>query len=198
VNERTRFAALKRGLHIAAALLCCATPAAAQAVAERLKPCLDCHGESGTSAKPEVPSLGAQPAYFMLIQLFMFRERLRNVEPMTGMLKGATDDDLRRMADAIAQLPPPQPDASPLDPAHVARAQALVAEHRCNFCHDENYSGEQSVPRLAGQREDYLLMALRSYKDNSRRGYEAQMANVVEPLTDADFADLAHYLARVK
>jgi len=185
-----------RGLAITAMLVCAATAAAAQTPAERLAPCLACHGESGTSSRPDVPSLGAQPAYYLLIQLFMFRERLRPIEPMTQMLEGASDDDLRAMADAIARLPAPQPDASPVDPARVARAQELVAQHRCNFCHNADYAGEENVPRIAGQREDYLVKALRGYKDNTRRGYDAQMADVVEPLTEADIADLAHYLAR--
>ena len=189
---------LKRGLVIAAALVCLAAPARAQTIAERLTPCLACHGESGTSAMPEVPSLGAQPAYFLLIQLFMFRERLRPIEPMTSMLKGVSDDDLRRMADAIATLPPPKPEASPADPERVKRAEELVAQHRCNFCHNGNYEGQENVPRIAGQREEYLIKALRGYKDNTRRGYDAQMADVIEPLTDAEFADLAHYLTRLK
>jgi cytochrome c553 len=42
------------------------------------------------------------------------------------------------------------------------------------------------------------LKPLRGYKDNSRRGYNTQMADMVEPLADADFADLAAYLARAK
>jgi cytochrome c553 len=58
--------------------------------------------------------------------------------------------------------------------------------------------GGQNVPRLAGQREDYLLKALRGYKDNSRRGYDAAMAEVVYPLQDADLVELAYFLARVK
>lgn len=189
---------LKRGLAIAAALVCVGTSARAQTVAERLAPCLACHGESGTSSTPDVPSLGAQPAYFLLIQLFMFRERLRPIEPMTSMLKGVSDDELRRMADTIAKLPPPKPDASPADPERVRRAQELVAQHRCNFCHNGNYEGQENVPRIAGQREDYLLKALNGYKDNTRRGYDAQMSDVIEPLTDAEFADLAHFLARLK
>jgi cytochrome c553 len=189
---------LKRGLVIAAALVCVATPAVAQTIAERLAPCLACHGESGTSSTPDVPSLGAQPAYFLLIQLFMFRERLRPIEPMSQMLKGASDDDLRSMADAIAKLPPPKAEASPADPDRVARTQDLVAQHRCNFCHSGDYSGQQNVPRIAGQREDYLIKALRGYKDNTRRGYDAQMTDVVEPLTDAEFTDFAYFLARLK
>ena len=170
----------------------------AQTIAERLAPCLACHGENGTSSTPDVPSLGAQPAYFLLIQLFMFRERLRAIEPMTQMLKGVSDNDLRAMADAIAKLPPPQADAGPANPARVARAREMVAQHRCNFCHNGDYSGQENVPRIAGQREDYLIKTLREYKSNSRRGYDAQMSDVVEPLTDADFADFAHFLARLK
>jgi cytochrome c553 len=54
------------------------------------------------------------------------------------------------------------------------------------------------VPRLAGQREDYLVKALRGYKDNSRRGYDASMADVIEPLTDEQMLDMAYYLARVR
>jgi cytochrome c553 len=189
---------LKRGFVFAAALVCIATAAAAQTMAERLAPCLACHGETGTSSTADVPSLGAQPAYFLLIQLFMFRERLRPIEPMSSMLKGVSDDDLRRMADAIAKLPPPLADASPVNPERAARTQELVAQHRCNFCHNGDYSGQENVPRLAGQREDYLIKALRGYKDNTRRGYDAQMSDVVEPMTDEEFADLAHVLARLR
>jgi cytochrome c553 len=39
---------------------------------------------------------------------------------------------------------------------------------------------------------------LRGYKDNSRYAYDAQMADVVYPLKDEDFADLAYFLARLK
>ena len=97
VSPRGTFARILACLQIAAlpiaAFVFLLTPATAQTIAERLAPCLACHGENGTSTTPDVPSLGAQPAYFMLIQLFMFRERLRNVEPMTAMLKGISDDD---------------------------------------------------------------------------------------------------------
>lgn len=196
MNETRQW--LKRGLLIAAALVSVATAATAETIAARLAPCLACHGDSGTSSTPDVPSLGAQPAYFVLIQLFMFRERLRPIEPMASMLKGVSDNDLRAMADAIAKLPPPKADTNPVDPARATRAEEAVAQHRCNFCHSGDYSGQENVPRIAGQREEYLLQALRSYKANTRRGYDAQMSDVVEAMTDEEFTDLAHFLARLK
>jgi cytochrome c553 len=50
---------------------------------------------------PEVPSLGAQPAFYVMVQLYMFREKLRTVEVMNAMTQGLADDDLRSMADVI-------------------------------------------------------------------------------------------------
>jgi cytochrome c553 len=192
VSARTYAAA-----SLAAALLW-AAPAPAQTVRERLPACLACHGENGQSETPEVPSLGAQPPFYLLTQLVLFRERIRVVEPMNEMTKELSDDDLRQAADLVSKLPPPQPAAGPNDSARMERTQALVREHRCNFCHNPDFSGIENVPRLAGQREDYLLKALRGYKDNTRRGYDAQMADVVAPLTDADMTDLAYFLARAK
>jgi cytochrome c553 len=84
------------------------------------------------------------------------------------------------------------------DPARMERAKALVRQNHCSVCHKPDFSGGQNVPRLAGQREDYLVKALRGYKDNSRRGYDASMADVIEPLTDEQILDMAYYLARVR
>ena len=163
---------------------------------ERLIPCLLCHGESGQSRIPGVPSLGGQPEFFLTVQLLMFRDKMRHIEPMTGMMKNWSDDDLRRAADILAKLPPPSREEAPLDPVRVDRARALIQQQHCNFCHNGDYSGAQNAPRLAGQREDYLLKALRDYRSNSRRAYDTSMADALEPLSDDALQDLAHYLAR--
>jgi cytochrome c553 len=80
----------------------------------------------------------------------------------------------------------------------MERARALAEQNHCNVCHTPNFAGQQNVPRIADQREDYLVKALRGYKDNSRRGYDAAMADVVPQINDEQILDLAYYLARVK
>jgi cytochrome c553 len=184
-------------------LLCAAAlPAAAQTqtetVKQRLPTCLACHGSNGQSQTPDVPSLGAQQTFYTTVQLLMFRERMRVADPMNDMAKGLSDDDLRSFADVIAKLPAPKPPSEPADDARMTRARALVDQNRCNFCHTPTFVGQDNVPRIADQREDYLVKALRGYKDNSRHGYDASMADVVAPLTDAQILDLAYYIARVK
>ena len=107
-----------RSIVATALVLLSALPASADTLEARLAPCLACHGAKGQSAIPEVPSLGGLPAFYLTIQLFMFREKLRVVEPMNQMTQGLSDDDLRNMADFIAKLPPPSlPTVPPIPPA---------------------------------------------------------------------------------
>jgi cytochrome c553 len=173
-------------------------PAANAAPPERLEPCLACHGAEGQSETPEVPSLGAQPSPYTLIQLFMFREGLRTADPMNAVAKELNDQDLQSTADFIATLPPPQPPADPGIAARMEQGRALAEQHRCNICHRPDFSGQQSVPRLADQREDYLLKTLREYKSGARHAYDATMAEVLQPIGEAQIVELAYYLAHTR
>ena len=188
-----------RKFFLALAIGCFAVlPAAAQTVKQRIPACLSCHGENGQSQHPDVPSLGAQQAFYVTVQLLMFREHMRVADSMNDATKGLSDDDLHNFADTISKLPPPQPEGGPVDEARMERARALVQQNHCNFCHTPNFAGQQNVPRIADQREDYLIKALRGYKDNSRRGYDPTMAETMAPISDDQILDLAYYIARVK
>ncbi|HSP51045.1 MAG TPA: c-type cytochrome [Pseudolabrys sp.] len=183
----------------ALALICAASGSLwAETLAERATPCLVCHGENGQSETPEIPSLGGQPAPYLLIQLYLFREKQRVVEIMNEMTKSFTDDDLRAFSDFIAKLPPPKPPADAGDAARLASGRALITEHRCNSCHNLDLSGRENIPHIANQREDFLAKTLREYKDNTRHGYDGVMAEVLVPVSEAQIADLAYYIAHFR
>jgi cytochrome c553 len=189
--------AARRLLHAVLILLCGWTPLAwAESIAERLAPCYACHGDKGQSFNPDTPSLGAQPSAYILIQLYLFREKLRRVELMNEAVKGFTDDDLRAFADTLAKLPPPPAADGPTDPARMDRGRTLVHQHRCNVCHTPDLAGRDNIPRIAGQREDFLVKTMREYKTNIRAGYDASMGDVMQPVSDGDILDLAHFTAR--
>ncbi len=171
---------------------------AAESLEARLAACLACHGENGQSSIPEVPSLGGQPAFYLTVQMLILRDRLRVVELMNKMMQGFTNSDLQKMGDLLAKLPPPQPAGGPADPDRVENGRVLAEQNRCNFCHQGSYQGERNVPRLASQREDYLVKAMREYKDNSRRGYDASMADVLYHISDEQILDLAYFLSRLR
>jgi cytochrome c553 len=109
-----------------------------------------------------------------------------------------TDDDLRKFSEYFAKLAPPQASGDPPDSQIAARAQAVIRKNFCASCHNPDFSGREQMPRLAAQREDYLLKAMRDYKAGQRPGYDATMDEVIRPITDADIVDLAHYLSRLR
>src|SRR5438132_864594 len=97
-------------------------PTLAADVSEKLVSCLACHGEKGQSQIENVPSIGAQTTHYSLIQLFMYREKMRVADAMNDAAKELSDAELQSMADALAALPPPAPPNDLGDPAPLDRA----------------------------------------------------------------------------
>ena len=160
-----------------------------------METCFACHGAKGTSPTPLTPSLGGQPNFFVVAQLFLFRAGRRDNEVMTAMAKDLTDEDLRTLSAIIEKTPPPKASGSP-DKQKLERAKPILAERNCANCHGKKFEGHDNVPRIANQREDYLLKALKDYRDGKRVGYgNAQMPETVHDLSDSQLADLAHALA---
>lgn len=160
-----------------------------------LAACFVCHGAGGVSETPLTPSIAAQPSFYVVAQLFLFREGRRDSREMNEAAKKLTDDDLRALGDAVSKLPPPSPPQGKPDSEKFLRGRALAEKERCGTCHEPDFSGRQNMPRLASQREDYLLKALRDYKKGARVGYgNAVMPELVSQLDDTELQDVAHFL----
>jgi cytochrome c553 len=117
---------------------------------------------------------------------------------MNEMAAGLSDGELQSIADALATLPAPKPPDDPGDPGRLERARAMAEQNRCNSCHRPDFSGRESVPRLADQREDYLLKTLSEYKSGARRAYEPIMVEVLQPISEAAMVELSYYLAHLR
>jgi len=174
-------------------------PAASTNYAQRFATqCAACHGANGRNEPPLIPVLAGQPSLYAITQLFLFREGRRSNEGMTAVAKTLKDDDLRGFSDFIGTLPfvPPPPPATPTDSARMTKGQALAQQHKCLFCHGADLAGGQQVPRIAGQREEYLQMSLRGYKTGTRPGYTMAMTEAVSQIPIEDLDVLAYYAAR--
>ena len=147
---------------------------------------------------PETPVLAGQPSFYAITQLFLFREGRRSNAGMTAVAKTLTDDDMRGFADFIGTLPAvaAPPPATPPDAARIDKARALATEHKCVFCHGADFSGGNQVPRIAGQREDYLQMSLRGFRTGTRPGYTQAMTAALSQIPLEDLDTLAYYVAR--
>lgn len=175
-----------------AALLFCGS-AAAQ-LAER---CAACHGADGNSTTPGIPSIAAQPKVFTENLLILVREGLRGSETMKQVMSGASDKDIVALAEHYARQPARAETSAP-DPALYKRGQEAAAKYRCGTCHLPDFRGRAQMPRLAGQREDYLDEIMRTYRDAPPRGTDTLMNAALYGVSDADIRAMAHFLARAR
>ena len=88
-------------------------------------------------------------------------------------------------------------------PAGSQAPQGAVALGReryvqCASCHGSD--GRSAVmpqyPKIGGQNLEYLVSALKAYRDGRRQGtYASIMSAAAKPLSDEDIANLAAYVA---
>jgi cytochrome c553 len=165
---------------------------------DRVELCAACHGVDGNSETPGIPSIAGQPKLFLENQLILFREELRVAPQMQSAVQGLTDREIVRLADHYAALPARPAAKEPADPAQVKRGIALAQKLHCGSCHLPDFRGRQQMPRLAGQREEYLIESMRAYRDNRRAGGDTIMAAALYGVSDDEIRAMAHYLARLR
>ncbi len=143
------------------------------------------------------PSLAGQPRLFIENTLVMVREGLRRIPAMQGLLDGVPDQELSALARHFAaQTPVFAPGLR--QPERFGRGQALAAKSHCASCHLPSYAGREQMPRLAGQREDYLLHSMKQFLDGSATGRDTIMAASLHGMSEEDLRDLAHYLSQTQ
>ena len=170
------------------------SPAAGLPLEEQVLICGACHGDDGNSTLPGIPSLAGQPALTITNQMIYFRERLRQAEEMTPQARGLSDAEIQALAAYYADQPVAAPAGEP-DADLVARGRELSRSQGCASCHTADYSGKEQMPRLAGQREDYLVHAMRAYRERTRGGPDTTMIDIMRGVSDEEIEALAHYLA---
>ncbi len=171
-------------------------PALAQPLPERLPRCAACHGPGGNSAIPGTPSLAGQPAIFLENELVLLREGMREVPQMAAAVQGLKDAEIRALARYYAAQKPAAPQGKP-DPALMKQGTALAKKLHCGSCHEADFRGREQMPRLAAQREEYLVAAMNGYRHYTRKGGDTVMAAALYGVSDADVRVLANYLSRL-
>jgi cytochrome c553 len=156
--------------------------------------CGPCHGPDGNSALPAVPKLAGQPQQFIVTQLFMFREGKRKDAQMSPFAANLTNADLNDLA-AYFSTQPHAPPAHATAPDITAAGKRITQQNNCVACHTATLTGQQHIPRLAGQHAEYLRAQLRGFKASTRFDMDGTMTSAAQGLSDADIEILADYLS---
>jgi cytochrome c553 len=156
--------------------------------------CVACHGPGGNSAIPAIPSLSGQPKQFIVSALFQFREGKRKNDQMSPMAASLSNVDMNDLAAYFSAQPVVQ-EPGKTAASNAAEGKRLSVQNNCVACHAANLMGQQHIPRLAGQRKEYLREQLRSFKASTRGELDGVMTSAAQPLSEPDIEVLADYLS---
>jgi cytochrome c553 len=182
-------------LLLAASLL---IPAAAFADAaagkEKAQVCAACHGEDGNSTNPQWPSLASQTPRYIYLQLRDFKENRRSDPLMSPIAATLSREDMLDLADYFSAQKK-KSTSFKADSAKVAQGKKIADDALCPMCHLGGFSGQNEVPRVAGQQYDYIVKQLKDFRDRRRTNDAGNMAAYTRGLTDEQIDALAQYAA---
>ena len=168
-----------------------ADPAAGRGKAE---PCAACHGADGNSVIPQFPSLAGQTARYLYLQMKDFKEGRRSEPAMAPFVAKLSARDMLDLAEYFAAQKP-RPIAFKADAARVARGRKKAEEVLCTMCHLGGLSGQNEIPRVAGQHPEYVIKQLKAFKARTRTNDAGSMTSVAQTITEQDIEDLAHFIS---
>jgi cytochrome c553 len=146
--------------------------------------CGGCHGSHGVSADAATPSLAGQDAEYLVKAIKAYRTTRKNWG-MQRYVAGLSDKDIDNITAFYVVQQPKAADTVPTSTKELAE--------KCNRCHDQDANPAMAAPRLKGQDQDYLVMALRAYRDGKRES--STMHNMSTIYSNAIIQSLATWYA---
>jgi cytochrome c553 len=145
--------------------------------------CGECHGARGVSHEPLVPSLAGQEPTYLVDAITAYRDEERHHEVMM------TDSSDAEIEDIAAFYAVQGGEAAADDSLAV---QELAA--KCDRCHAPTTGTfSMAVPTLYGQNREYLVKAMKAYRDDARGS--AMMHKMSAAYNDQMIEGIANYYA---
>jgi cytochrome c553 len=169
-------------------------PSRAQSLQEKVQVCSRCHGADGKPIDKTIPNIWGQQTGYLYIQLRDFKRGDRKSEIMQPIASAFERDDMLAIAEYFSSKPWPDL-GQPRAPKDVTkRAQTANGSIGCTGCHREQFQGDSTVPRLAGQGRDYLAQTMAHFRTRAR-GNNPGMSDLMIATPADDLTALAEYLA---
>ncbi|CAB3770923.1 Cytochrome c4 [Paraburkholderia solisilvae] len=184
-------------------LLCIAAalPAPAHADAEagkaKAQVCAACHGPLGNSTNPDYPVLAGQTQRYLYLELKDFKEGRRSDPRMSPVAATLSREDMQDLADYFSQQRP-APIKVDADAASIDAGQRKAAEVLCTMCHLGGFTGQNEIPRVAGQYPQYIAKQLRDFRSHTRTNDAGNMTSVTRNLSDDDIRNLSVYVGNLQ
>jgi cytochrome c553 len=179
---------------VVAALLTAANVAWADAIEDKASVCSACHGEKGLPSESAIPIIWGQNEGYLYLQLRDFQKGARKDDQMTPIAQSLSKEDALALAAYFAAKPWPKTGAPSASKADEAAAMTAIKSVVCSSCHLEQFQGDSSIPRLAGQSRDYLAKTMTDFRTRARANNPG-MSDLMNTVTPEQLTAMAAYLA---
>jgi cytochrome c553 len=171
-----------------------AAGARAQTMEEKAQACAACHGEKGVPIEKAMPIIWGQHAGYLYLQLRDFKKGVRQNEQMQPIAEALEKDDMMALAEYFEKQQWPR-SAQPAGSADAAAtARRVNASIGCTGCHLDQYQGDGSIPRIAGQQHDYLIKTMVEFRTRTRANNPG-MSDLMNAASEDELKAIAAYLA---
>ena len=176
---------------------------------DRAALCGFCHGATGISSRPYIPNLAGQPPAYLWRQFDDFANGKRMSKVMQPLSRNLSRDDRINLSLFYSSLPVESPanDNRVYKPELVHEGKTLYRT-QCIQCHDKNGEGKDLLPRLAGQKLEYIKNTLALFvSPQTDKGdallFDSERSNpvmvsIVKKLRPEQIHALATYLASLR
>jgi cytochrome c553 len=177
-----------------AALLAGATAASADSIEDKAALCDGCHGLEGVPNYPTAPIIWGQNEGYLYLELRDFQKGARKDDRMSPIAQSLSKEDALALAEYFSTKPWPKTGAPDASKADAAAAMTAIKSVVCTSCHLEQFQGDSSIPRLAGQEHDYLAKTMTDFRTRARANNPG-MSDLIHTVTPDQLTAIAAYLA---
>ena len=176
------------------ALLAGATAAWADSIEDKAALCGACHGLNGVPEDPTTPIIWGQNTGYLYLQFRDFQKGARKDYRMTPIAQYVVKQDALALAEYFAAKPWPKTGAPSAAKADMDAAMVAIKSVVCTSCHLDQFQGDLSVPRIAGQKRDYLAKTMTDFRTGARANNPG-MSDLIHTVTPDQLTAIAAYLA---
>jgi len=169
----------------------------AEAGRKKAEVCAACHGAGGNSTMPQYPILAEQTARYIYLQLRDYQRGRRENPLMSPMAANLSKEDMLDLAAYYSSQKFNGQNSRKTD-GDISRGKEISDAALCTMCHLGGFSGQNEVPRVAGQHYEYILKQLMDFKVKNRTNDAGNMTAVVRTISDSDLAAMAAYISTLR
>lgn len=154
--------------------------------------CGYCHGKDGNSVKGYIPNLAGQHPEYLVTQFEAFSQGNRYNYVMAKLAKNLSIIERVNLALYYSSLQV-KPVATSTHEELKPIGKAIFTS-RCAACHGVDGLGQNSLPRLAGQPEQFIINSLNIFKKGKRKLPGSPMPGIAAGLTKQGIAAVAAHI----